>query len=124
MWAVRSMLLLASLVLSAPAHGAIGQASETELEFSRDGLRFAATLNPYMEIAAGDLLAAVDLLSSQPEIDASRVDVFGHSQGAWIAPLAASMDPRVAFVVAISGGGVRIPDQVIFRMQQELLAAG
>ncbi len=79
---------------------------------------------PYMETAAGDLLAAVDLLIGHPDIDASRVGVFGHSQGAWIAPLAASMDRRVAFVVAISGGGVQILEQVIFQQHQELLGGG
>lgn len=34
------------------------------------------------------------------------------------------MDPRIAFVVAVSGGGVSILEQVVFQTQQELLAAG
>ena len=79
---------------------------------------------PRMESAAGDLLAAVRLLRGRPEIDGARIGVFGHSQGAWIAPLAAATDEKLAFVVAISGGGVSVLDQVLFQQREELLANG
>ena len=55
---------------------------------------------------ADDAAAAVRYLRSRKEIDPSRVGIRGQSQGAWIAPLAASRVP-VAFVIATGGGGVQ-----------------
>ena len=52
---------------------------------------------------AADVVAAVDHLATLPEIDPGRVGLSGYSQGAWVAPLAASMTDRVRFVLAHSG---------------------
>jgi dienelactone hydrolase len=41
-------------------------------------------------VLADDVLAAVDWLRQQPEIDTQRIHLAGYSQGGWIAPLAAS----------------------------------
>ena len=51
------------------------------------------------DVLAGDVLAAVDRLRSHPEIDPERIGLAGYSQGGWIAPLAASRDPRIKFVL-------------------------
>jgi dipeptidyl aminopeptidase/acylaminoacyl peptidase len=51
------------------------------------------------DVLAGDVLAAVDRLRSHPKIDPERIGLAGYSQGGWIAPLAASKDPRIKFVV-------------------------
>ena len=52
---------------------------------------------------AADVVAAVEFLGRQPEIDARRIGLSGYSQGAWVAPLAATMSPRVGFVLVHSG---------------------
>jgi dienelactone hydrolase len=41
-------------------------------------------------VLARDVLAAVEWLRGQPDIDKSRIHLAGYSQGGWIAPLAAS----------------------------------
>lgn len=51
------------------------------------------------DVLAGDVLAAVGRLRSHPQIDPERVGLAGYSQGGWIAPLAASRDPRIKFVL-------------------------
>lgn len=50
---------------------------------------------------AADAIAAATWLRAQPSV--SRVGFYGHSQGGWIAPLAASRWPTTAFVIASSG---------------------
>jgi alpha/beta superfamily hydrolase len=49
---------------------------------------------------AADAIAAATWLRAQPAV--SRVGFHGHSQGGWIAPLAASRWPSTAFVIASS----------------------
>lgn len=63
---------------------------------------------------AGDALAAVHFLQKRPEIDAHRVGLWGHSQGGWIAPLAASQSADVAFLITVSGPGVGPFEQMMY----------
>src|SRR5579862_2127691 len=55
---------------------------------------------------AGDVLAGVDYLASRKEIDAKKIGLIGHSEGASVGPLAASRSDRAAFVVMLAGMGV------------------
>jgi pimeloyl-ACP methyl ester carboxylesterase len=65
---------------------------------------------------AGDALAGVRFLQTQPRIAKDRVGLVGHSEGGLIAPLAASRSADVAFIVLLAGPGVPgseiIPAQV------------
>jgi pimeloyl-ACP methyl ester carboxylesterase len=54
---------------------------------------------------ADDAAAAVRWLRARREIDPERIGIRGQSQGAWIAPLAATRVP-VAFIIATAGGAV------------------
>ncbi|HEY3853426.1 MAG TPA: alpha/beta fold hydrolase [Verrucomicrobiae bacterium] len=54
-----------------------------------------------------DAEAAVKWLQTQPQIDAARVGVIGHSEGGIIAPAVAASDKSVAFVVMIAGPAIR-----------------
>jgi pimeloyl-ACP methyl ester carboxylesterase len=55
---------------------------------------------------AGDALAGVAFLKSQPKIDARRIGLLGHSEGGWVAPLAATRSADVAFLVLLAGPAV------------------
>lgn len=56
---------------------------------------------------AADALAAVHYLQAQPNIDARRVGLVGHSEGAIIAAMVAADAPEdVAFIVMLAGTGV------------------
>ncbi|NNE04098.1 MAG: alpha/beta fold hydrolase [Xanthomonadales bacterium] len=59
-----------------------------------------------IEDMAADGLAAMRTLAALPEVDSSRIGLWGPSQGAWIATIMHTMTPDIAFIVAMSGGGV------------------
>jgi pimeloyl-ACP methyl ester carboxylesterase len=73
---------------------------------------------------AGDVLASVDYLRNRGEIDGARIGLIGHSEGGIIAPLAATRDPRIAFIVLMAGTG--LPGEEILYLQGQLIlkAAG
>jgi pimeloyl-ACP methyl ester carboxylesterase len=47
----------------------------------------------------------IDALAAQPNVDASRIVLVGHSEGADVAAGAAAADPRVTHVAFLAGGG-------------------
>ena len=53
-----------------------------------------------------DALAGVGYLKTRPEIDAKKIGLTGHSEGAVIGPLAASESPDVAFMVLMAAPGL------------------
>jgi pimeloyl-ACP methyl ester carboxylesterase len=53
-----------------------------------------------------DVDAARAFLAARPEIDAARVGLVGHSEGAMVAGIAAARKPGVACVVMLAGAGV------------------
>ena len=66
---------------------------------------------------ADDAVAAVQLLKQTPGVDPRRIGVWGHSQGGWVAPLAAARSRDVAFVIAQSGPSVTAAEQEIYRVE-------
>lgn len=76
------------------------------------------------EQLAEDVVAAADYLQSAPEIDKRSIGLAGYSQGAWVAPLAASKDERIQFVV-VSYGMIESPaEEARLEMHQLLVDAG
>lgn len=63
-----------------------------------------------------DAAAAVEALRSQPGVSRDRVGIFGHSQGATIAPWVAARNEHVAFVIAGAASGVSMVDAEIFSL--------
>jgi uncharacterized protein len=55
---------------------------------------------------AGDAVAGVRFLATQPEVDPARIGIYGHSQGATIAPLVAERAGDLAFVIASAASGL------------------
>ena len=60
---------------------------------------------------AEDARAAVAYLRTRPDIDASRIGIAGHSQGGWVAQIAASIDSNIAFVISMAGPTVGVQQQ-------------
>ena len=54
---------------------------------------------------ADDAEAVFDFLRKQKNIDAGRVGIIGHSEGGTIAPVVASRNSKVAFIVLLAGPG-------------------
>jgi pimeloyl-ACP methyl ester carboxylesterase len=59
---------------------------------------------------ADDALAGVALLKRRRDINSQQIGVWGFSQGASIAPLAASRSRSIAFVIMTSGGAITMPE--------------
>ncbi len=68
---------------------------------------------------AGDVRAGLTFLASRPEIDARRLGLLGHSEGANIAAIVATDDPRVRFIVMLGGTGLR-GDEVLLQQFEAL----
>jgi dienelactone hydrolase len=73
---------------------------------------------------ADDALAAVEALRKRPEVDPSRVGVWGLSEGGWVAPLAASRSSNVAFVVTLGANGVEPARQQAWAIENQLRRLG
>ncbi len=73
------------------------------------------------EQLAEDVLSFVKELKLRKDIDKSRIGAWGFSQGATIAPLAASLSKDISFVIMQSGGGITPAEseinQQVARMQ-------
>src|SRR5258706_2794531 len=59
-----------------------------------------------MRDLAADALAAVELLKMRDDVDVRQIGLWGHSEGGWVAPIAAAQSKDVAFVISFSGPGV------------------
>src|SRR6201996_5355772 len=73
---------------------------------------------------AGDARAAVSAAALQPEVRPGCLGLWGHSQGGWIAPMAAARSDTVAFLIVVAGSGVTPHEQMPFATANLLREAG
>ena len=66
----------------------------------RESLRLATSKD-----FASDINALFEHLASEPDIDAARIGLIGHSEGGYIGPLVADQRDDVAFLVLMAGTG-------------------
>ncbi|SDY13716.1 hypothetical protein SAMN05421504_104627 [Amycolatopsis xylanica] len=78
----------------------------TTLIYDRRTVGYSTTQRDY-GLLADDLIGAVDALRAQPGVDPGDVGVWGVSEGAWVAPLAATKSEHIAYV--ITAGASAIP---------------
>ncbi len=71
---------------------------------------------------ATDVTAAFDYLLSRPEIASTKIGLMGHSEGGAIAPMVASQNKKVDFIVLLAGPGVS-GGQVLLEQQQLIAQA-
>ena len=69
-----------------------------------------------------DAEAAVKYLLTRPEINKKMIGLAGHSEGGLIAPMVASRNSTVAFIVSLAGPGVSGND-IILRQTRDIQAA-
>jgi pimeloyl-ACP methyl ester carboxylesterase len=69
-------------------------------------------------------LQVEDALAVMDRIDATRVGLWGFSQGGWIGPLAASASDEVAFLVLVASTGVTPSEQMMYAVEHQLRLAG
>jgi len=73
---------------------------------------------------AADVAAQRASLRKPPDVDPTRLGLFGHSQGGWVVLEIAAADPSVAFVVTNSGPGVTMARQERFATEAHMRAGG
>jgi len=74
---------------------------------------------------ADDATTAVRFLRGRSDaVDSRRIGLWGLSQGAWLAPLAAQRIEGVSFLVLLSGGGVTPARQELYDDEVKLRAGG
>ncbi|MGH4025744.1 MAG: alpha/beta hydrolase family protein [Pseudonocardiaceae bacterium] len=66
-----------------------------------------------------DALAGVEYLKGRPDVDPARIGLLGHSEGGYIAPLAAQRSGAVAFVIMMAGPAVS--GEEVLALQNRLL---
>jgi hypothetical protein len=71
-----------------------------------------------------DALAGVAFLGAQPEVEASRIGLIGHSQGGEVAALAAASNGKMAFLVLMAAPGLPFFDSMVLQDGTEAKAAG
>jgi pimeloyl-ACP methyl ester carboxylesterase len=78
-----------------------------------------------LELQAKDALAALQMLRAIPGVGDAPLGLWGFSQGAWAAPLAASTAPdAVAFLALIASTGVSPARQMRYGTAEQLRRAG
>lgn len=76
------------------------------------------------EDLATDTLAAVEHLRTQGSVPLSGIGLIGMSQGGWIAPLVASKDDDLAFVVSMVGSVVTPREQLLYEENYNIRQLG
>jgi pimeloyl-ACP methyl ester carboxylesterase len=69
-------------------------------------------------------LQAEDALAVADAIDVDRIGLWGYSQGAWVAPLAATSTDRVSFLVLVASTGVTPLEQMAYATEAQLRLSG
>lgn len=75
-----------------------------------------------LEDLAGDVLTAVAFLKERKEIDAKRIGVLGHSEGAQVAPLAAVKSNGIGFLALLAPAAVP-GDQIMYKQAEAIAKA-
>jgi uncharacterized protein len=75
-------------------------------------------------LLAADAIAAVALLATRSDVDASRLGLWAQSEGAYVAPLACHQSRAVKFVITVGAVGVTPAAQTAWGYDQFLRHAG
>lgn len=73
---------------------------------------------------ADDVQGAVDYLRTRTDIDTRRIGLLGHSEGGYVAPVVASRDSTIAFVVMLGAPAVKGRDILLAQSTAMARASG
>ncbi len=73
---------------------------------------------------ASDVAAAISFLKKRNDIDAKKIGLIGHSEGGFIAPMVASINKDVAFIVSLAGTGVDGKQVLLSQMHKSATLGG
>jgi dienelactone hydrolase len=84
---------------------AFARAGIVTLTYDKRAAGYSLTQRSY-SVLADDAVNATALLRSRPEVDQAKVGIWGLSEGGWVAPLAATRDPKTAFLVVVGANAM------------------
>lgn len=73
---------------------------------------------------SNDVQAAVEYLKTRKDIQKSHIGLIGHSEGGMIAPMVASQNKDVAFIVLLAGTGVKGSEILLSQQRTVFKASG
>lgn len=74
---------------------------------------------------AEDVKAAIEFLKTVPNIDTNRIGIVGHSQGGWIAQIAAAKYSNdIKIVLSLNGAMFNVKTQLVNDYQSEYICKG
>jgi len=88
------------------------------------GKSSGSTLGENLDDRAHEAISAVEYLQSRNDIMPSHVGLWGHSQGGWVCQKSAAMSSEVAFIIPVSGPGVTVEAQEVYRVEMQSRGAG
>lgn len=112
----REQFLFRHLAATLPRHGV------AVLRFNRRPAHH--DLDVPLATQARDALAALRTLRAHPDMRDAPIGLWGFSQGAWAAPLAAVDSPETAFLVLVASTGVSPAAQMRYGAAEQLRRAG
>ena len=77
-----------------------------------------------LEELAEDVVAAANAVSDHPRISSDRIGFIGHSQGGWVAPIAAAKWGRARFIISQAGPATTVAEETWWNVQVALRDAG
>jgi fermentation-respiration switch protein FrsA (DUF1100 family) len=72
-----------------------------------------------LEVLAGDVVSGMVFMASQPEIDATRIGLWGLSRGGVVIPMAAARSSGVDFLIALSAPGEPAFARQLWQLEHE-----
>lgn len=93
------------------------------LIYDKRTVGYSATKRSF-SLLADDALAAVGVLRARGDVDPNRIGLWGVSEGAWVAPLAASRSAQVDYVVLVAASGVSPSRQDAWEIENEVRYEG
>jgi len=73
---------------------------------------------------ANDVLAAVRFLRQRDDIDPDQIGIEGDSEGGWIAPVVATRDRKIKFIVIWAGPAMDYVPELMNEVEENLKASG
>ena len=73
---------------------------------------------------ADDVLAGVRFLRQRKDIDPDQIGIEGDSEGGWIAPVVATRDPRIKFIVTVAGPALDYVPELMNEVEEGVKARG
>jgi pimeloyl-ACP methyl ester carboxylesterase len=77
-------------------------------------------LKSSFEERAREVLAGVEMLKKRKDINSRQIGLYGDSQTAWIAPLAAALSPDVGFLILRVPSALPVTENILYEIESNL----